>query len=121
MPKWPVLIVRTPKGWTGPKEWDGEPIEGTFRAHQVPIPVDQEHMDHADALLRWLKSYEPEKLFDAQGRILEEIREIAPTGDQRMAKILSPMVESIQDRLLCQIGKNILCNLKNQAPLKQKI
>lgn len=70
-------------------------------------------MDHADALLRWLKSYEPEKLFDAQGRILEEIREIAPTGDQRMAKILSPMVESIQDRLLCQIGKNILCNLKN--------
>ncbi len=80
MPKWPVLIVRTPKGWTG------EPIEGTFRAHQVPIPVDQEHMDHADALLRWLKSYEPEKLFDAQGRILEEIREIAPTGDQRMAK-----------------------------------
>ncbi|EGP4757904.1 phosphoketolase [Enterococcus faecium] len=86
MPKWPVLIVRTPKGWTGPEEWDGEPIEGTFRAHQVPIPVDQEHMDHADALLRWLKSYEPEKLFDAQGRILEEIREIAPTGDQRMAK-----------------------------------
>lgn len=86
MPKWPVLIVRTPKGWTGPEEWDGEPIEGTFRAHQVPIPADQEHMDHADALLRWLKSYEPEKLFDAQGRILEEIREIAPTGDQRMAK-----------------------------------
>ncbi len=86
MPKWPVLIVRTPKGWTGPEEWDGEPIEGTFRAHQVPIPVDQEHMDHADALLRWLKSYEPEKLFDAQGHILEEIREIAPTGDQRMAK-----------------------------------
>ncbi|WP_277891057.1 phosphoketolase family protein [Enterococcus lactis] len=86
MPKWPVLIVRTPKGWTGPEEWDGEPIEGTFRAHQVPIPVDQEHMDYADALLRWLKSYEPEKLFDAQGRILEEIREIAPTGDQRMAK-----------------------------------
>lgn len=86
MPKWPVLIVRTPKGWTGPEEWDGEPIEGTFRAHQVPIPVDQEHMDHADALLRWLKSYKPEKLFDAQGRILEEIREIAPTGDQRMAK-----------------------------------
>ncbi|EGP4889473.1 MULTISPECIES: phosphoketolase family protein [Enterococcus] len=86
MPKWPVLIVRTPKGWTGPEEWDGEPIEGTFRAHQVPIPVDQEHMDHADSLLRWLKSYEPEKLFDAQGRILEEIREIAPTGDHRMAK-----------------------------------
>ncbi|EOH56007.1 D-xylulose 5-phosphate/D-fructose 6-phosphate phosphoketolase [Enterococcus faecium EnGen0263] len=86
MPKWPVLIVRTPKGWTGLEEWDGKPIEGTFRAHQVPIPVDQEHMDHADDLLRWLKSYEPEKLFDAQGRILEEIREIAPTGDQRMAK-----------------------------------
>ncbi|EPH95213.1 D-xylulose 5-phosphate/D-fructose 6-phosphate phosphoketolase [Enterococcus faecalis 13-SD-W-01] len=86
MPKWPVLIVRTPKGWTGPEEWDGEPIEGTFRAHQVPIPVDQEHMDHADALLRWLKSYEPEKLFDEQGCLFEEIKQIAPTGDQRMAK-----------------------------------
>ncbi len=109
------------KGWTGPKEWDGEPIEGTFRAHQVPIPVDQEHMDHADALLRWLKSYEPEKLFDAQGRILEEIREIAPTGDQRMAK--NPITNGgIDPRpLIMPDWKKYTLQFENQAPLKQKI
>ena len=73
------------------------------------------------ALLRWLKSYEPEKLFDAQGRILEEIREIAPTGDQRMAK--NPITNGGIDPkpLIMPDWKNILCNLNNRAPLKQKI
>ena len=64
MPHWPVLVVRTPKGWTGPKEWNHEPIEGGFRAHQVPIPVSGEAMEHIDALVDWLKSYRPEELFD---------------------------------------------------------
>ncbi|OCA82655.1 phosphoketolase family protein [Pradoshia sp. D12] len=85
LPNWPVLIVRTPKGWTGPKEWDGEPIEGGFRAHQVPIPVDAHHMQHIDALIDWLKSYRPEELFDEKGAIVEEIREISPKGDRRMS------------------------------------
>lgn len=85
MPKWPVLIVRTPKGWTGPKEWESEPIEDSFRSHQVPIPVNQNDMEHADALVDWLQSYRPDELFDAEGRLLPEIKELAPKGNQRMA------------------------------------
>lgn len=85
MPHWPVIICRTPKGWTGPKEWDGEAIEGSFRAHQVPIPIDEQHMDHVDALTNWLKSYRPEELFDDKGTIKAEIQALAPKGAKRMS------------------------------------
>ena len=85
MPHWPVLVVRTPKGWTGPKEWNHEPIEGGFRAHQVPIPVSGESMEHIDSLLNWLKSYRPEELFDENGKLVEEIAEISPKGPRRMS------------------------------------
>ena len=85
MPHWPVLVVRTPKGWTGPKEWNSEPIEGGFRAHQVPIPVSGESMEHIDHLLGWLKSYRPEELFDENGKLVEEIAAISPKGDRRMS------------------------------------
>ncbi|WP_159721384.1 phosphoketolase family protein [Enterococcus sp. CSURQ0835] len=85
MPHWPVLVVRTPKGWGGPKEWDGEKIEGTFRAHQVPIPVDANHMEHIDALVDWMKSYRPEELFTADGQLKPEIADFAPKGDKRMS------------------------------------
>ncbi|MCP6725907.1 phosphoketolase, partial [Klebsiella pneumoniae] len=54
MPQWPMIVFRAPKGWTGPKSWDGDKIEGSFRAHQIPIPVDQNDMEHADALVDWL-------------------------------------------------------------------
>jgi xylulose-5-phosphate/fructose-6-phosphate phosphoketolase len=84
-PVYPVLIARIPKGWTGPKAWEGTPIEGGFRAHQVPIPVDAHHMEHVDALLSWLESYRPAELFDETGKLLPEIAEIAPKGDRRMA------------------------------------
>ena len=84
MPHWPVLVVRTPKGWTGPKEWNSEPIEGGFRAHQVPIPVSGESMEHIDALLDWLKSYRPEELFDENGKLVE-VAAISPKGDRRMS------------------------------------
>lgn len=85
MPHWPVIICRTPKGWTGPKEWDGEAIEGSFRAHQVPIPIDEQHMDHVDALTNWLKSYRPDELFDDKGTIKAEIQALAPKGAKRMS------------------------------------
>ncbi|WP_334115750.1 phosphoketolase family protein [Ligilactobacillus sp.] len=85
LPTWPMIIFRAPKGWTGPREWDGKPIEGSFRAHQIPIPVDQDDMEHADKLVAWLKSYRPEELFDENGRLKPEIAEIAPKGDKRMA------------------------------------
>ena len=85
-PVWPMIIFRAPKGWTGPKTWNGEPIEDSYRAHQIPIPVDQLDTQHSDALVDWLKSYKPEELFDDNGTLLPEIKAIAPTGDQRMAK-----------------------------------
>ena len=85
MPHWPVLVVRTPKGWTGPKEWNHEPIEGGFRAHQVPIPVSGESMEHIDSLVDWLKSYRPEELFDENGKLVEEIAAISPKGPRRMS------------------------------------
>lgn len=85
LPTWPMIIFRAPKGWTGPKEWDGKPIEGSFRAHQIPIPVDQNDMEHADKLVAWLKSYRPEELFDENGKLKTEFAEIAPKGDKRMA------------------------------------
>lgn len=85
MPRWPVIIFRTPKGWTGPKTWENEQVEGTFRAHQVPIPVDSEHMEHVDHLIDWLQSYRPEELFDEQGRIKQEIKDLSPKGNRRMS------------------------------------
>lgn len=85
LPQWPMIILRSPKGWTGPKEWDGKPIEGSFRAHQVPLPIDEDHMEHADQLVAWLKSYHPEELFDDEGKLKAEIAEILPKGSHRMA------------------------------------
>ncbi len=86
LPNWPMIIFRSPKGWTGPKkDLDGNPIEGSFRAHQVPIPVAAGSMEHKDLLIDWLKSYKPEELFDENGTVLPEIREVAPKGDKRMA------------------------------------
>lgn len=85
LPVWPMIIFRAPKGWTGPKTWDNVPIEKSFRAHQIPIPVDQNDMQHADALVAWLESYRPEELFDEDGTLKAEIKAIAPKGDKRMA------------------------------------
>lgn len=84
-PIWPMIIFRAPKGWTGPKEWDGQPIENSFRAHQIPIPVDQNDMQHADKLVDWLESYKPEELFDENGALKPEIKATTPEGEHRMA------------------------------------
>lgn len=82
--RWPMIILTTPKGWTGPKSVDGLPVEGTFRAHQVPLSIDAEHPYHIIQLEAWLKSYRPEELFDLQGRFLPELAELAPEGNRRM-------------------------------------
>ena len=82
-PCWPMIVLRTPKGWTGPKEVDGLPIEGTFRAHQVPMG-DMDKPGHLAILERWMKSYRPEELFDADGRPRPELSELAPKGPRRM-------------------------------------
>ncbi len=80
--KWPMIILRTPKGWTGPKEVDGKKIEGSFRAHQVPISMEKE--EHLSLLEDWLRSYKPEELFNDDGTLKDEIKSIIPTGNKRM-------------------------------------
>ena len=82
-PLWPMIILETPKGWTGPKEVDGKVIEGTFRAHQVPISMEKE--EHLAQLEAWLRSYRPEELFGDDYRLIPELRELAPEGDARMS------------------------------------
>jgi xylulose-5-phosphate/fructose-6-phosphate phosphoketolase len=83
-PTWPMIVLRTPKGWTGPKEVDGVPIEGTFRAHQVPLASVRENPEHLKRLEAWLRSYRPDQLFDADGRLAPELASLAPDGDRRM-------------------------------------
>ncbi len=83
-PRWPMIVLRSPKGWTGPKVVDGLQIEGTFRSHQVPLIVNAEHPEHIEQLESWMRSYRPEELFDVNGRLMPELAELAPTGDRRM-------------------------------------
>ena len=83
-PQWPMIVLKSLKGWTGPREVDGIKIEGTFRAHQIPLLVDSDHPTHLKLLENWMKSYKPEELFDEKGSLLPELAELAPEGDRRM-------------------------------------
>ena len=83
-PRWPMIILRTPKGWTGPKTVDGKPVEGSFRSHQVPLSDLPSHPHRLKMLEEWMKSYKPEGLFDASGKLLPELAELAPQGPRRM-------------------------------------
>ncbi|HEX4047905.1 MAG TPA: phosphoketolase family protein [Elusimicrobiota bacterium] len=83
-PRWPMIVLRSPKGWTGPKVVDGKPVEGTFRAHQVPLG-EMGRPGHLRILERWMKSYRPELLFDAGGRLRADLAESAPKGERRMS------------------------------------
>ncbi len=82
-PRWPMIVLRTPKGWTGPKEVDGEPVEGTWRAHQVPMG-EMESPEHLKILENWMKSYRPEELFDESGKFRAHLQSLAPKGPRRM-------------------------------------
>jgi xylulose-5-phosphate/fructose-6-phosphate phosphoketolase len=84
-PAWPMLVLRTPKGWTGPREVDGVPVEGTWRSHQVPVLGARDNPQHLRILEEWLRSYRPEELFDADGRLQPEIAALAPSGERRMS------------------------------------
>ncbi|MBC8006052.1 MAG: phosphoketolase family protein [Verrucomicrobia bacterium] len=83
-PRWPMIVLRSPKGWTGPKIVDGKPVEDSFRSHQVPLLVNDSHPDHFALLEDWLKSYKPHELFDAKGHLMPELAELAPKGNSRM-------------------------------------
>ncbi len=84
-PRWPMIVLRTPKGWTGPKEVDGHKVEGTWRAHQVPLAGLADNPKHLQQLEEWLKSYKPEKLFDKNGTLRQDLKELAPKGPRRMS------------------------------------
>jgi xylulose-5-phosphate/fructose-6-phosphate phosphoketolase len=84
-PQWPMIVLRTPKGWTGPKEVDGLQVEGTWRSHQVPVTDTRDNPTHLRILENWLRSYRPEELFDENGRLVAELAELAPRGDRRMS------------------------------------
>jgi xylulose-5-phosphate/fructose-6-phosphate phosphoketolase len=83
-PRWPMIILRSPKGWTGPKEVDGKSVEGTFRAHQVPVEEFATKPENLKILEAWMRSYQPEELFDKNGRLIPELAELAPKGERRM-------------------------------------
>jgi len=83
-PRWPALVLRTPKGWTGPKVVDGVQIEGTFRAHQVPLSEVKSNAEHLRLLEQWMRSYRPEELFDGAGRLVPDLSALAPAGARRM-------------------------------------
>jgi xylulose-5-phosphate/fructose-6-phosphate phosphoketolase len=84
-PRWPMLVLRTPKGWTGPHEVDGKLVEGTWRSHQVPLAELAENPEHVKLLEQWMKSYRPGELFDETGRLRRELARLAPSGDRRMS------------------------------------
>ncbi|PWU52089.1 phosphoketolase [Micromonospora sp. S4605] len=84
-PRWPMIILRTPKGWTGPRDVDGKQVEGTYRSHQVPLSEVRKNPDHLAGLERWLRSYRPEELFDATGAPVAELADLPPKGDRRMS------------------------------------
>ncbi|MGH2388126.1 MAG: phosphoketolase family protein, partial [Chloroflexota bacterium] len=83
-PRWPAIVLRTPKGWTGPKVVDGLPVEGTFRAHQVPLANVKTQPEHLQLLEEWMRSYKPEELFDRNGALIPSLTALAPRGDRRM-------------------------------------
>ena len=84
-PSWPMIVLRTPKGWTAPEQLDGHKLEGSWRAHQIPIPDVAENPEHLKILEDWMRRYKPEELFDGNGKLVPELKELAPAGDRRMS------------------------------------
>src|SRR5260370_4707630 len=84
-PAWPMIVLRTPKGWTGPKVVDGEQVEGTFSSHQVPVTDFASKPDHLKILEDWMRSYGPAELFGASGKLIDELAQLPPRGDQRLS------------------------------------
>ncbi len=83
-PLWPMIVLRSPKGWTAPAEIDGQKLEGSWRAHQVPLAKVKKSPAHLELLEKWMRGYKPEELFDGNGCLIAELRELTPTGDRRM-------------------------------------
>ncbi len=116
IPRFPMIILKTPKGWTGPKEVNENKIEGTFKAHQVPINMEEEN--HLQLLEKWLKSYHPEELFDKNGKLNKEIKTIIPTGNKRIGKNAFANGGLLLKDLILPNFKNYEIKFKNHGELK---
>ena len=113
-PIWPVIVLRSLKGWTGPKFVDGLPVEGTFRAHQVPLPNVRQDPDHLKMLEQWMHSYRPQDLFDENGRLVPELAALAPKGDRRMGPTPTPTAANSSWTSTCPISAPIHFPLRSQ-------
>ncbi len=109
---WPMIVLRTPKGWTGPKSVDGVPVEGTFRAHQVPLLGVRENPSHLAMLEKWMRSYRPDELFDEKGRLMTELADLAPRGTRRMGA--NPHANG--GLLLCDLAMPSFCDYAVAVP-----
>ena len=116
LPRFPMIILKTPKGWTGPKEVDGNKIEGTFKAHQVPISMEEE--GHVALLEKWLKSYHPHELFDDNGKLNKEIKKIIPSGAKRIGKSAFANGGLLLKDLVLPNFKNYAIKFKNHGEIK---
>ena len=117
-PRWPMIILRTPKGWTGPKEVDGKNIEGSFRAHQVPVSMDKK--EHIKILEDWLRSYKPEELFDSNGRLKKEYESVCPKGDKRMGSSLYTNGGYLRKDLIMPDFRNYKVNIPYPGGVKKQ-
>jgi xylulose-5-phosphate/fructose-6-phosphate phosphoketolase len=126
-PAWPAIILRTPKGWTGPDLVDGVQIQGTFRAHQVPLSGVRENPEHLRLLEQWMRTYHPEELFDEDGRLVPELAALAPGGDQRMSaspyanggRLLTALDVPALERYACTVDAPGRLAHENTEPLGQ--
>jgi xylulose-5-phosphate/fructose-6-phosphate phosphoketolase len=103
-PRWPMIVLNSPKGWTGPKMVDGLQVEGTFRSHQVPLSDPATHPEHLKLLEDWLRSYRPEELFDEKGCLKPELAELAPKGERRMGANPTPTAAFCSATCACRIS-----------------
>ncbi len=118
---WPMIILKTPKGWTGPKIVDGKQIEGTFRAHQVPLVIDDDtHKGNVALLEEWLKSYHPEELFDKKGALIPELKELCPKGDRRMGSNPHANGGKLLKELILPDFKDYAVNVKIKGKIKEQ-
>jgi xylulose-5-phosphate/fructose-6-phosphate phosphoketolase len=112
-PRWPMIILRSPKGWTGPKQVDGHRVEGFWRAHQVPVLDVKTNPEHLQIVESWLKSYKPEELFDADGSLVPELKDLPPKGTRRMSANPHANGGTIRKALLCPDFRNFAVQIKS--------
>jgi xylulose-5-phosphate/fructose-6-phosphate phosphoketolase len=117
-PRWPMIVLRSPKGWTGPKRVDGHRVEGFWRAHQVPVTDVQKNPEHLKIVETWLKSYRPDELFDKNGTLIPELRELPPTGTRRMSANPHANGGTIRKALLCPDFRTFGVEIKSPGAIE---